>query len=84
MDWAQILVILLSVILAIFLLLAIVLVIYIIKVTRQIKSVTSSAQRTAENIESTVDNFSKASSPMIIVKMMKKFMKESKRKDGRS
>jgi hypothetical protein len=40
MDWAQVLVVILSLFLAIFLLLAIVLTVMLIKVTRQIKTVT--------------------------------------------
>ena len=57
MDWAQILVIILSLLLAIFLLMAIFLVGMLIKVTRQIKRVTESAERTAGRIEHVVARF---------------------------
>lgn len=57
MDWAQILVIILSLFLAIFLLMAIFLVGMLIKVTRQIKNVTESAERTAGHIEHVVARF---------------------------
>lgn len=79
MDWAQILVIILSVFLAIFLLLAIVLIALLIKVTHQIKSVTSSAQRTAEHMESAVAGLGKTISPMFVMGIIKKFMKKSKK-----
>ncbi|QQG51301.1 MAG: hypothetical protein HZB75_02230 [Candidatus Saccharibacteria bacterium] len=79
MDWAQILVILLSIFLAIFLLLAIVLTALLIKVTRQIKSVTNSAQRTAEHMESAVAGLGKTISPMFVMGIIKKFMKKDKK-----
>ena len=52
MEWAQILVIILSVFMALFLLLAIVLVVKLIQISRQIRRITSSAERTALKIES--------------------------------
>ncbi|MEO5950075.1 MAG: hypothetical protein ABIQ04_01360 [Candidatus Saccharimonadales bacterium] len=82
MDWAQILVIILSIFLAIFILLAIILIVMLIRVTQQIKSVTSTAQRAAENIESVVANVSKATSPVFLIglltKQFKKFTKSKK------
>jgi cobalamin biosynthesis protein CobD/CbiB len=76
MDWAFVLVIILSVFLALFLVLGIVLVILLIKVTLQIKRVTKSAEKTAVNLESIVGNVSKFSSPMLVGRMiMKKFKK---------
>ena len=79
MDWAQILVIILSVFLAVFLLLGIVLVVLLIRLTQQIRSVTASAQRTAGTIESLVSNVSKFSSPALLIKLLvgqaKKFKK---------
>ncbi len=79
MDWAQVLVIILSVFLAVFLLLGIVLTVMLIKVTKQIKAVTGSAQRTADTIEHTVAGISKASSPLVVMKMVAKFMKKAKK-----
>ncbi|HEY5695326.1 MAG TPA: hypothetical protein VIQ80_00655 [Candidatus Saccharimonadales bacterium] len=81
MDWSQVLVIILSIFLAIFLLLAIVLTAMLIKVTRQIKTVTNSAQRTAEHIEKTVSGFTKFTSPVMFARMIARFMKKSKRKE---
>jgi regulatory protein YycI of two-component signal transduction system YycFG len=79
MDWAQILVIILSIFLAVFLLLAIMLTAMLIKVTKQIKTVTGSAQRTAETIEHTVANLSKITSPMLLVRMIMKYVKKAKK-----
>ena len=80
MDWAQILVIILAVFLAIFLLLGIVLIGMFIRISRQIKNVTESAQRTAESIEHTVSRFNQVSSFGYLTKkasgMMKKFKKK--------
>ena len=82
MDWAQILVIILSVFLAIFLVLGIVLIVLLIRLTRQIRSVTSSAERTAHGIESAVSNISKFSSPAIIVRLLARQMKKLKKRKG--
>ena len=79
MDWAQVLVIILALFLAVFLLLGIVLTIMLIKVTKQIKAVTGSAQRTADAIEHTVSGVTKATSPIVIMKMVAKFMKKAKK-----
>lgn len=79
MEWAQILVIILSVFLALFLLLSVILVVLLIRVTRQIKRVTSSAERTALNIENVVANTAKFTSPVLlgkfVVEQLKKFKK---------
>lgn len=80
MDWAQILVIILAVVLAVFLALAIVLVLLLIKVTRQIKSVTASAQRTAEQFEHAVAGVGKFSSPLMIVKAVLGHIKKAKKR----
>jgi predicted PurR-regulated permease PerM len=80
MDWAQILVIILAVFLAIFLLLGIVLIGMFIRITKQIKNVTESAQRTAESIEHTVSRFSRASSFSYLTKKMGTMAKKLKKK----
>lgn len=80
MDWAQILVIILSIFLALFLLLAIVLTVILIKLTRQIKSVTGSAQRTAESVEKAVVGFTNVTSPVFLAKMLSKQVKKFKSK----
>lgn len=70
MDWAYVLVIILSIFLALFLLLGIILVVLLIRVTMQIKKVTETAQKTATNIESFVGNVGKFSSPALIAKTL--------------
>ncbi|MDB5186586.1 MAG: exported protein of unknown function [Candidatus Saccharibacteria bacterium] len=79
MDWAQILVIILSVFLAIFLLLAIILTVLLIKVTRQIKEVTGSAARTAESFQKAVAGFSAMTSPFVMFQTAMKFIKKYKK-----
>lgn len=78
MDWAQILVIILAVVLAIFLILAIALVVLLIKVTQQIKLVTASAQRTAEHFEHAVAGASKVTSPFLLLRAIMKRAKKTK------
>lgn len=79
MDWAMVLVIILAVFLALFLVLAIVLVALLIKVTKQIKSITTTAERTALKFESAAENISRFSSPIMIAKLVSSFIKKSKK-----
>ena len=79
MEWAQILVIILSVFLAVFLLLAIILTILLIKVTRQIKSVTGTAMKTAEGLEKAAASFSAITSPIVMLRTIKSFIKKNKK-----
>lgn len=76
MDWAQVLVIILSITLAIFLILAITLTIMLIRVTKQIQELTDSAQRTVNNIESVVASVSKVTSPVFLVGLLTKQFKK--------
>jgi len=80
MDWAQVLVIILSVFLAIFLLLAVILTIMLIRVTKQIKSITSTAERAALKLEGVARNISSATSPILIAKVIRSFIQNKKRK----
>ena len=80
MEWAQILVIILSVFLALFLLLATILVILLIKVTRQIKSVAGAAERTALKFESVAGQVASIASPLAIAKVVTNFIIKSKGK----
>lgn len=79
MDWAQILVIILSIFLAIFLLLGITLAVMLIRVTKQIRQIADSAQHTVDNIESVVAGVTKVTSPVfllgLLTKQFKKFTK---------
>jgi len=82
MDWAQVLVIILSIFLALFLLLGIILVILLIRLTQQIRSVTSTAQKTANNIESAVAGITRFTSPALVARMlMRQAKKFNKRKE---
>jgi hypothetical protein len=80
MDWAYVLVIILSIFLALFLLLGIILVVLLIRVTVQIKSVTESARRTAENIENIVGNAGRFSGPGFFAKAVLKQVKKMKKR----
>ena len=79
MDWMQILVIILSAFLALFLLLSIILVVLLIRVTRQIKSVTGAAERTAHKVEDVAANLSAASSPAVLMKVVSAFITSFKK-----
>lgn len=79
MDWAQVLVIILSVFLAIFLLLGIILTVLLIRVTKQIKSVTDSAERTAHSIEGIVSNVTRFTSPAFFMRLVMKHFKKGKK-----
>lgn len=83
MDWAQVLVIILAIVLAIFLILAITLVALLIKVTQQIKSVTTSAQRTVEQFEHTMTGARAATTPFMVMRAIMKHMKKSKQRKGK-
>ncbi len=74
MDWAQVLVIILAVFLAIFLVLAIILVALLIKVTKQIRSITATAEKTALKFESVATNAATFTSPVALAKIVKSFI----------
>jgi len=79
MDWAQILVVILAIVLAIFLILAIALVVVLLKITKQIKSIAATAERTVQQFEKSATNISKFSSPMMLLRLAKsKLNKRSK------
>lgn len=79
MEWAQILVIILSVFLALFLLLSIVLIALLISVTRKIRSVTGTAERAALKFEGVVSNMATFSSPVAVAKLVASFVKKAKK-----
>ena len=79
MEWAQVLVIILSVFLAIFLGLSSVLVVLLIRITRHIRAVTTSAERAAVKAESIVANFSAATNPSVLGKVVTSFVKNFKK-----
>ena len=71
---SEVLVVILSIVLAIFLILAIVLAIYMIALTRQIRKLTASAEKTVDNIQEASSKVNKAISPMIIAEIISKFI----------
>ena len=79
---AEILVIILSIFLAFFLALGIALIIYLIVLTRQIRKVTKSAERTVENLGSVVTGFTRVVSPLFVAEMVSKFIKKIKKDKG--
>lgn len=80
MSWEQILVLILGAALAVFLVLAIVLVVLLIKVSRQLKRIADTAQRTVGSVETTVSNLSRATSPVYVTKFITSYLKRMKSK----
>jgi len=82
MDWAYVLVIILSVFLALFLLLSIILAVLLIRITLKIKSVADSAERTAGTVEEFVKNAKKFGGPALLFgAFMQQAKKFTRRKD---
>jgi 1,4-dihydroxy-2-naphthoate octaprenyltransferase len=77
---AEVLVIILSVVLTIFLIVGMVLIIYLIVLTRQIRKVTKSAERTVEDFGSVVSKVSKVVQPIFVAETINSFMKKFKKK----
>lgn len=75
MNPAEVLVIILSIFLVIFLFIGIVLGILLVRVTMQIRKVTASAERTAENIEHMTTNAAKASGNIAASKLVMSIIK---------
>jgi cell division protein FtsL len=83
-EAAQILVIILSTVLAVFLVLAIILVVKLIGVSNEIKAMTSSIRRTSESIESAVSSVAKVVSPMMIFRSIKEAFGKIKKKEEKN
>jgi len=69
-NWFEALVIILSVMLALFLLLSIVLIVKFIQIVRQIKRVTDHAEEVVDKAEDIADFFKKSSGPMAVIKII--------------
>ena len=76
---AEILVIILSIVLAVFLVLAIILTGYLSSLTRQIRRITKSAERTVDNIESVIADVSRVTTPMFVADMIGKIINKVKK-----
>jgi K+-sensing histidine kinase KdpD len=83
MDWAQILVILLAILFAVFLIVGIILAVLIIKISRQIKAATESAERTVAALEGSVKAFNKTALPLMVTKGIMRQVLSRSRKNGR-
>lgn len=75
---AEVLVIILSIVLLVFLVLSIALIILLIRISHQIKTIASSAERTVQSVEKAAVNMNKFSSPMFLMKLVKKAVKSRK------
>jgi CHASE3 domain sensor protein len=82
---AEILVIILSIVLAIFLILGIILTIYLIKLSRDIQHITRTASDAVDHINETVEHVSNISSPFYILNAIRRYMKryDKSRKGGK-
>lgn len=69
-NWFEALVIILSVMLAIFLLLSIVLLAKFIQITRQIKRITDHAEEVVDKAEDIAEFFKKSSGPLAVIKII--------------
>ena len=67
MDWAQILVIILGVLFAIFLGVAIVLAVFVVQLTKKIRSITVAAERAIHSVEGAASKSAMAVLPVTIV-----------------
>lgn len=80
---AEILVIIVSVVLAIFLIVAIVLGIYLIRLSSEIRRIAKSAQQTIDSIGSVAGGISRFTSPLVVAQFLgryvKKFTKKSRK-----
>ncbi|MBP9667742.1 hypothetical protein KBD87_02965 [Candidatus Saccharibacteria bacterium] len=83
MGAMEILVTILSIFLAVFLLAGIILAILLIRITRQIRRVTTTAEKTALSLQGFASNVTKFSSPMLIAKFVaeqvKKYQKDKEK-----
>lgn len=78
-DWAQILVVILSIFLALFLIVGIVLGLMLVRLTRQIRTIAAVAGRTVEGLERAAHNARFAAVPAMIFAKVMKTMKKEKR-----
>lgn len=69
-NWFESLVIILSIMLALFLLLSIVILAKIVQIVRQIKRITDHAEEVVDKAEHIADFFKKSSGPMALIKII--------------
>jgi hypothetical protein len=78
MDWAQILVIILGVLFAIFLTVAIALAVMVVRLTKKIRNVTASAERALHSIESAAARSTKVVLPVTIISRVIQHLRKGK------
>jgi len=80
---AELLVIIVSVVLAVFLIVGIILGIYLIRLSAEIRRIAATAQQAVSSVESVVSGAAKLTSPLFVAEMIgryiKKFTKTSKK-----
>lgn len=80
---AEILVIIVSSVLALFLIVSIILGIYLIKLTAEIRKLARSAQNTVDGIGSAVSGVARLVSPMFVADLVGKYIKKFTKKKGK-
>ncbi len=80
MTAMEILVIILSIFLTIFLVVGVILALLLIRVTRQIKRVTDSAERTVNDLGGAIANINKVAAPAVIAKFFMNQLKKRRKK----
>lgn len=78
MDWAQILVIILGILFAIFLTVAIALAVIVVRLTKKIRNVTASAERALHSIEGAAARSTKAILPVTIISRVIQHLRKGK------
>lgn len=77
---AEILVIIVSVVLALFLLVGIVLAVYLIRLSAEIRKIAKSAQETVDTVGEAVQGFVRMTSPVFIARSVSQFLKKFQHK----
>jgi len=73
---AEILVIIVSSVLALLLIVGIILAIYLIKLTAEIRKITKSAQNTVSHIDAAITGVTRLTSPLFVAELFSKYVKK--------
>lgn len=76
---SEVLVIIVSSVLAIFLVALIVALVYVVKILKQIRRVTERAENVADSVEAAAGTFEKAASPLAILKLIGNIVEQTTR-----
>ncbi len=80
---AEILVIIVSSVLALFLIISIILAIYLIRLSVEIRKFTKTAQNTVDHIDAAVVGVSRLASPMFVAEMVARYIKKFTKSSGK-